>query len=82
MTLPQYSWVGSLREKSEAFDIVKALCKRLQCEQGNPIPKIRSDHGREFQNSNFDRFYDEEGTHQEFYAPITPQQEFPDYDSQ
>ncbi|XP_042944615.1 uncharacterized protein LOC122278499 [Carya illinoinensis] len=70
----RYSWVGFLREKAEAPNVIKILCKKLQNEQGKVIVRIRSDHGREFDNSNLESFYDEEGISQEFSAPITSQQ--------
>ena len=41
----RYSWVEFLRKKSEAYDKMERLCKRLQNEKGVPIVKIRSDHG-------------------------------------
>ena len=40
----RYSWVEFLRKKSEAYDKMERLCKRLQNEKGVPIVKIRSDH--------------------------------------
>jgi transposase len=36
--------------------------------------RIRSDHGREFKNSKFEEFYLSYGIKQEFFSPITPQQ--------
>ena len=44
----RYTWVEFLREKSEAYEKLETLCKRLQNEKGVPIVKIRSDHGKEF----------------------------------
>ena len=41
-----------LREKSEACEKMERLCKKLQNEEGAPIVKIRSDHGKEFENAN------------------------------
>ena len=63
-----------LREKSEAFDKMERLCKRLQNEKGVPIVQIRSDHGKEFENAKFEAFYNEHGIKKEFSAPKTPQQ--------
>lgn len=60
MILPDIR-VEFLREKSEASDLVRALCKKLQNEQGNPIARIKSDHGRKFENSSYERSCDEEG---------------------
>ena len=50
------------------------MCLKLQCEKGKKITRIRSDHGKEFDNEGFNSFYLLEGIHHEFYAPITPQQ--------
>jgi transposase InsO family protein len=36
--------------------------------------RIRSDHGREFENTKFEEFYLSYGIKQEFSSPITPQQ--------
>ncbi|KAF5462373.1 hypothetical protein F2P56_018390, partial [Juglans regia] len=60
----RYSWVEFLREKGEAPNVIRTLCKKLQNEQGKAIVRIRSDHGREFENSNLESFCDEEGISQ------------------
>ena len=70
----RYSWVEFLREKSEACDKMERLCMRLQNEKGVPIVKIRSDHGKEFENTKFEAFCNEHGIKKEFSAPKTPQQ--------
>ena len=49
---------------------------RIQNEQGvtlGRIIKIRTDHGREFDNSLFSNFCDMHGIKHEFSTPITPQ---------
>ena len=63
-----------LKEKLEAFDKMERLCKRIQNEKGVPIVKIRSDHGKEFENAKFEAFCNEQGIKKEFSAPKTPQQ--------
>ena len=50
----RYTWVEFLREKSEASEKLKILCKRLQNEKRVPIVKIRSVHGKEFENARFE----------------------------
>ena len=70
----RYFWVEFLREKSEACDKMERLCKRLQNEKGVLIVKIRSDHGKEFENAKFEAFCSEHGIKKEFLAPKTPQQ--------
>ena len=39
-----------------------------------PIFKIRSDHGKEFENARFESFCEKNGIKKEFLAPKTPQQ--------
>ena len=70
----RYTWVEFLREKSEACEKLKILCKRLQNEKGIPIVKIRSDHGKEFENARFESFCEKNGIKKEFLASKTPQQ--------
>ena len=70
----RYTWVEFLREKSEACEKLKILCKRLQNVKGIPIVKIRSDHGKEFENARFKSFCEKNGIKREFSASKTPQQ--------
>ena len=73
----RFCWVEFLRDKSETFQVFKALCFRLQKEKARDIGKvirIRSDHGREFENNVFAEFCEDNGISHEFSAPITPQQ--------
>ena len=68
----RYTWVEFLREKSEECEKLGSLCKRLQNEKGIPIVKIRSDHGKEFENARFESFCEKNGIKKEFLAPKTP----------
>ena len=70
----RYTWIEFLREKSEACEKLETLCKRLRNEKGVPIVKIRSDHGKEFENARFESFCENNGIKREFSAPKTPQQ--------
>ena len=70
----RYTWVEFLREKSEACEKLEILCKRLQNEKRVPIVKIRSDHGKEFENARFESFCEKNGIKKEFSTPKTPQQ--------
>ena len=47
----RYTWVVLLRSKSDTPKNIKALCTRLQNEKSLKIDRIRSDHGKEFENS-------------------------------
>ena len=69
-----YTWVILLRSKSDAPWHIAALCTRLQNEKNLKIDRIRSDHGKEFENSYMEFFCTKSGISQEFFAPITPQQ--------
>ncbi|KAK2410077.1 putative mitochondrial protein [Trifolium repens] len=70
----RYTWVNFIREKSDSFDVFKELCIQIQREKGSNVVRIRSDHGREFENSKFDDFCAAEGIKHEYSSPITPQQ--------
>ncbi|KAG5562829.1 hypothetical protein RHGRI_005526 [Rhododendron griersonianum] len=73
----RFSWVRFLREKSETISMFKVLVKHIQNEKGMKIgciSRIRSDHGKEFENSEYANFCDELGIRHEFSAPKTPQQ--------
>ena len=70
----RYSWVDFLKEKSEDCDKMERLCKRLQNEKGVPIVRIRSDHGKDFENAKFEAFCNEYDIKKEFSATKTPQQ--------
>ena len=62
----RYTWVVLLRDKPEAPKKIIHLCKKLQVEKGTVIARIRSDHGREFENTKLSTFCNDQGTHQEF----------------
>ena len=62
-----------LREKSEACEKMEKLCTKLQNEKRVPIVKIRSDHGKEFENAKFETFCNEHGIKKKFSAPKPPQ---------
>ena len=47
----RYTWVILLRSKSNALEHIEALCTRLQNEKSLKINRIRSDRGKEFENS-------------------------------
>lgn len=56
----RYTWIELLREKSEVTGLIKSLCKRLSSEQSLTVARVRSDQGREFENSSFENFCMEE----------------------
>ena len=58
-----------LREKSKEYEKMEKLCKKLQNEKRVPIVKIKSDHGKEFENAKFETFCNEHDIKKEFSAP-------------
>ena len=52
----RYIWVILLRSKSNAPEHIEALCTRLQNEKSLKIDRIRSNHGKEFENSYMESF--------------------------
>ena len=70
----RFTWINFIREKSDTIDVLKDLCIQLQREKGCGIVRIRSDHGKEFENSKFTDYCSSEGIKHEFSSPITPQQ--------
>ncbi|XP_019185052.1 PREDICTED: uncharacterized protein LOC109180022 [Ipomoea nil] len=62
------------KDKSETLEAFKTLALKLQKERNEPIIRIRSDHGREFDNNLFDTFCNQTGITHEYSAPKTPQQ--------
>ena len=69
----RYTWVMLLKDKDEALKKMIHVCKKLQVEKDTMIARIRSDHGREFENTELATFCNDQGTHQEFSSPMTPQ---------
>ena len=70
----RYTWVILLRSKLDAPEHIEALCTRLLNEKNLKIGRIQSDHGKVFKNSYMESFCTRSGISQEFFAPITPQQ--------
>ncbi|KAK2451628.1 putative mitochondrial protein [Trifolium repens] len=70
----RYTWVNFIRDKSDSFDVFKTLSTQVQREKNCGIVRIRSDHGREFENEKFSEYCASGGIKHEFSSPITPQQ--------
>ena len=68
----RYTWVVFIGHKKDAFHEFSKLCRKIQNEKGLVISCIRSDHGREFENVDFERFFYEYGIERNFLAPRTP----------
>ena len=52
----------------------RKLCEKVKNEQNCNIVRIKSDHGREFENSSFEEYCNLHGISHEFSSPITPKQ--------
>ena len=63
-----------MAHKNETFHIFTKFHRKVSNEKGFSIQNIRSDHGTEFENQDFENFCDENGIGHNFSAPRTPQQ--------
>ena len=73
----RYTLANFLRSKFETFEAFEELWQGLSKEHNNRLVKIssiRSDQGKEFENSLFESFCMKNGIEHEFSAPKTPQQ--------
>ena len=70
----RYTWVFFLHDKSEVASCFKKFAKRAQNEFEVKLKKIRSDNGKEFDNTNIEAYCDEVGIKHEVSATYTPQQ--------
>jgi len=70
----RYTWTLFLVTKDEAFSAFKKLAKTIQNEKNYTFASIKTDHGREFQNENFEMFCEKFGIQHNFSALRTPQQ--------
>ena len=55
----RYTWVVFLKDKAEAPEKMIHLCKKFQIEKDTVIARIKSDHGREFENTKLATFYND-----------------------
>jgi len=69
-----FTWTFFISSKSETFQVFRKFAKVVQNEKDLKIKSIRSDHGGEFQNESFEKFYEHHGISHNFPAPRTPQQ--------
>ncbi|WVZ58321.1 hypothetical protein U9M48_008602 [Paspalum notatum var. saurae] len=70
----RYTWVYFLEDKTKVAHIFSKFAKRAKNKFNTSIVKIRSDNGREFDNTNIEEYCDEVGIKHEFSATYTPQQ--------
>jgi hypothetical protein len=65
----RFTWVAFLKHKSDTFQTFVKFCNKVQLEKDAKIKRIRSDHGGEFENSDFEKFCDDTGIKHEFEFP-------------
>lgn len=70
----RFTWINFIKEKSNNFEVFKDLCQRFPREKKTCIIKIRSDHGKEFENAKLFYFSSSEGIFHEFSTRITLQE--------
>ena len=70
----RYTWTFFLQDKAEVASIFKKFAKNAQNQFDVKIKKIRSDNGKEFDNTNIEEYCDEVGIKHEFSSTYTPQQ--------
>lgn len=64
----------SLEKKQMCLMFSKICAREIQREKESCVIRIRSDHGKEFENQKFVEFCSSKGIKHEFSSPITPQQ--------
>jgi transposase InsO family protein len=69
-----YTWVIFLSQKSDTYANFVKYYNKVKNENGLKINTIRSDHGGEFKNAQFDDLCSNRGYIHEYSAPRTPQQ--------
>ena len=67
----RFTWILFLASKDEVFS---KFYRKILNEKGLSIISIHSDHGIEFKNKDFKKFYDEKKIDHNFFIPRTSQQ--------
>jgi len=62
-----------LASKDESFEKFLMLLKKIEKRIAHPLVSLRSDHGKEFENSSFIDYCNEHGVDHNFSMPRTPQ---------
>ena len=70
----RFTWVIFLAHKNDACSNFKSFCNLVENEKGFKVTSIRSDHGGEFDNDEFEKFCKDNGYKHNFSSPRTPQQ--------
>lgn len=70
----RFTWVEFLHAKSDAFLAFNKLYKKFRVMFTQHVVRIKTYHGKEFENSMFSDLCTSKGISHEFSAPKTPQQ--------
>jgi len=70
----RFTWTLFLASKDETFDKVLVFLKKAEKRIGHLLICLRSDHGKEFENSSVINFCNEHGVNHNFSTPRTPEQ--------
>src|ERR1051325_11883337 len=68
----RWTWVKFLRHKDESHSVFTNFCNAVQNEKEFRIVKVRSDHGGEFENKDFEKRFNENGISHDFSYSRTP----------
>jgi hypothetical protein len=68
----RYTWVFFLHDKTKVAACLKKFAKRAQNKFEAKLKKIRSDNGKEFDNTNIKAYCDEVGIKHEVFITYTP----------
>lgn len=69
----RWTWVKFLKHKDESHFVFTEFCNQVQNEKEMNIITVRSDHGGEFENKFFEKYFKENGISHDFSYPRTPQ---------
>ena len=67
-------WVYFMKDRSNVFHIFKKFKALVETQNGCKLKRIRSDRGKEYIFSKFNKFYDNVGVEHQLTVGYTPQQ--------
>ena len=70
----RFTWILFLSHKNDTLSTFSKLYRQIINEKNLKTIKIRSDHGTEFENPNFDKFCTENRINHNFFAPRASRQ--------
>ena len=68
----RFTWVMFLAHKDETFGLFQKFVKKVSIKKNTTMLSIRSDHGTEFENTQFEKFCSKHGISHNFFAPRIP----------